>query len=221
MNFPLSPATRPPHRPGEPTSAPRRTVRNRGVTLIELLIVLVILAGIAGIVAVNYSGDVTVPGADGEDRTAREIATLATMREVREALIGASTDDPGYRGDLGGLPSRLGGLIENIDGEDPFDPATARGWRGPYLLHEATDYGDFIEAGDGFPDNSDIAGIEDDPAILDAWRKPLVLQQPNTNDARLVSAGADRILETDPANPVDADRGDDVVLFLLTSDPNL
>jgi len=40
-------------------------------------------------------------------------------------------------------------------------------------------------------------------------------------DARLVSAGPNRILETDPGNPVDADRGDDLILFLLTDDPNL
>ena len=69
-------------------------------------------------------------------------------------------------------------------------------------------------------DNGSPYGIAGDPAILDAWGKPLVIQEADTDNARLISAGANRVLETDPANAVDVDRGDDLVLFLLGSDPN-
>lgn len=194
-----------------------------GLTLIELLVVLVILIAIGGVVTVLLSDGVRVRGADGEQRDAEEVVTMQTMRTVRDALIGTSADDPGYRGDMGELPSRLGMLIKNIDGEDAFDPATKRGWRGPYVLHEGVVYGDFIQGGDGFPDNTDIADIEDDPAILDGWGKPVLLQEPDVPDyARIVSAGPNRILETDFGDPSsDMDRGDDLVLFLLSDDPNL
>jgi len=119
---------------------------------------------------------------------------------------------------LGSLPSRLAGLIENIDGESVFSPASARGWNGPYIVHSGAEYGDYIASGDNFP--STPASILTEPAILDGWGKPILLQQPDTTNARLVSAGSNRILETDSTNPIDADRGDDIILFLLTADPN-
>jgi len=189
----------------------------RGVTLIELLIVLVILVGIGGILATTISRDVKVRGVDGVSRDAPEVVTLATMRTVSAALVGSSLTEPGYREDLGSLPTRLGGLIENIDGEpEPYDPASKRGWRGPYVADVGSRYGTYVEAGDSFPADPDT-----DPAVLDGWGKPLVLQQPGTDDARVVSAGPNRVLETDPGNPLDIDRGDDLILFLLTTDPNL
>ncbi|MEM9446550.1 MAG: hypothetical protein AAGA18_14490 [Verrucomicrobiota bacterium] len=191
----------------------------RGLTLIELLVVLIILIGIGSILIPTLSSEVTVRGADGESREASEVVTLQTMRTIREALIGTSTTDLGYRRDLGTLPSRIGGLVENIDGELDFSPSTGRGWNGPYLQHEGIRYNAFIETGDDFPTTP--AAIFNDPAMLDGWGKPILLQQPDTLNARLVSAGPNRILETDATDPTDFDRGDDIIVFLLTADPNL
>ncbi|MEM9283723.1 MAG: hypothetical protein AAGA96_18020 [Verrucomicrobiota bacterium] len=211
----------------EPFHKPQRLLQSRdcrALTLVELLVVLVILIGIGGLATTIFSNGVTVRGADGESRESGEVITLATMRTVRDALIGTSTTDPGYRTDLGTLPTRLAGLVDNIDGEDPFQPATKRGWRGPYIVHEGARYENYIESdtSDNFDDDGgNPYGINGDPAILDGWGKPVLLQQAGTEDARLVSAGADRTLETDPSNPIDADRGDDIVLFLFDSDPNL
>lgn len=197
----------------------RGTSARRGLTLIELLVVLVILIGVGGIVVSNISSPITVRGADGENLEAGEVVTLQSMRTVRDALVGNSTTDAGYRGDLGALPSRVSGLIVNIDGEDAFSPANARGWNGPYIVHEGATYGNYTQSGDNFPTIPVV--ILDEPAILDGWGKPLILQQSDTINARLVSAGFNRTLETDDSNPIDADRGDDLVLFLLREDPNL
>ncbi len=198
----------------------------QGLTLVELLVVLAILASIAAFVTVGlFSDGVTLTGPDGRERSQEEIATVATMQAVRDALVGGSINEPGYLQDLGALPVRLAYLIQNIGGvePEPFDPATKRGWRGSYIRGIGARYEDFVEAdnSDNFDDDDgNPYGVAGDPAILDAWRKPLLLQEPDTDDARLVSAGPNRILETDPANGIDADRGDDLVLFLLTEDPN-
>jgi len=193
---------------------------NLAFTLVELLVVLAILAAVASM-AVALIGDVTVRGVDGESRTPENIVTLSNMREVRNAILGSDINAPGFRQDLGRLPDRVGELILNFNAEPPYDPATMRGWQGPYLFDMGGRYGDYLETGDGFPDNSEIAGIEADPVLLDGWGKPLLLQQADTDAARLVSAGENRVLETDPTSAIDADRGDDLILFLLTSDPNL
>ncbi|MEM1293850.1 MAG: type II secretion system protein, partial [Verrucomicrobiota bacterium] len=108
--------------------------QQRGLTLVELLIVLAILVGLGGLLSVTLSSGAKVVGRDGVERTDEEVATTATMQTVRDALIGASPTEPGYRQDLGDLPSRLGALIENIDSEDVYDPARKRGWRGPYVF---------------------------------------------------------------------------------------
>ncbi|MEM9399242.1 MAG: type II secretion system protein [Verrucomicrobiota bacterium] len=202
-----------------------------GLTLVELLVVMVILIGVGSIFTATFSDRVQVRGADGESREMGEVVTLDTMRTVRDALIGTPSGDPGYRGDLGKMPSRLGALIENIDTETNFSPASRRGWRGPYIVHEGLRYGDFT--GTNFPTNTIIP--DTDPAILDGWGRALLLGQETGTGGEafvwLVSAGPNRELETDlttadhdgdSAYDYDGvvDRGDDIVLFLLTSDPN-
>lgn len=196
--------------------------RTRGLTLIELLVTLVILIGLGSIVVEIMGDGASVAGADGVSRTDNEIVTLSTIRTVRDVLVGSSPTDSGYFQHLDELPESLGALVANIYGDSDYDPATKRGWRGPYLADGGGRYGAYLVSGDNFPDNTDIAGIEDDPAVLDGWGKPLLIQEPNDLDfARLVSAGENGILETNSTNEIDTDRGDDLVLFLFSSDPNL
>lgn len=103
-----------------------------------------------------------------------------------------------------------------------YDPVTRRGWSGPYLMSTMGTYQ--IAPARGF---SDLYGQNGDPAPLDGWGNPIVLQQPvllsasvasysDLTYARLVSAGPNGILET-PAtvlSPTLAERGDDVILSL-------
>lgn len=205
-----------------------------GLTLIELLIVLVIIAGVGGVLVSTF-GDLSVTGPDDVKRSPEEIATLSTMQTVREALVGSSVNEPGYLQDVGEFPSTLGGLFSPeasviANGLEEYDPATKRGWRGPYMLDNSIVYGDFAHYDeapigyDGFP-----AYPATDPSILDGWAKPLVLGQgPDPVDASLthdwlISAGPNQILETDLSDPIDPDPNDDddIVIFLRTTDPNL
>jgi len=226
MNPPAQPAPRPSFRNRGEVASPRNGAR--GITLIELLVVLTILVALAGMVTISISRGITIVGTDGKKRTPEEIVTLATMQAVRDALIGTSASDPGYRGDLGALPSRLGGLlipepsVVNA-GLDKFNPATKRGWRGPYLQDGGVRYREDFKIGNGFPPFT-----VGDPLILDAWGNPLVLgHEEKTEHFWLVSAGPNRDLETDldDSDHLDSNgeltRGDDLVLFLLTLDPNL
>ncbi|MEM7698084.1 MAG: prepilin-type N-terminal cleavage/methylation domain-containing protein [Verrucomicrobiota bacterium] len=207
---------------------------SQGLTLVELLVVLVVLIGVGGILVTTFNRGVTVRGADGVDREAGEVVTLATMRAVRDALVGASTSEPGYLQDVGSFrdpnnlespnAADLGCLIDQtIAGEPGFDPANKRGWNGPYVVDEAVRFDGDFPIGNGFDATNDFTPFAiDDILILDGWGNPLVLGHQNgTRFYWLVSAGDDRNLETDMDTALDATRGDDIVLFLQTSDPNL
>ncbi|MEM6911477.1 MAG: prepilin-type N-terminal cleavage/methylation domain-containing protein [Verrucomicrobiota bacterium] len=211
-----------PSRPQTWQPAGGRPERQAGLTLIELLVVLVILVGLGGLTLALINNGATLTGADGVTRTDNQIVTEETLQTVRDVLIGTSSSDLGYYQHLGQFPESLGALLTNIDNEPIYNPATKRGWRGPYLATGGGRYGNFLDASDQFPDNSEISGIEDDPVILDSWGKPLLLGQESGSDfAWLISAGPDRELDTDLDTALDSDRDDDLVLFLLTTDPNL
>jgi type II secretory pathway pseudopilin PulG len=71
-------------------------------------------------------------------------------------------------------------------------------------------------------------GETGDPAVLDGWGNPIVLQVPQTpgttehdrtRHARLVSAGPNGVIDTDPGELMPNERGDDLVLFLWIADP--
>ena len=105
-----------------------------------------------------------------------------------------------------------------------YDPVTGRGWSGPYVDHASGVRVAYqVDAARGF---TNAYGLNGDPAPVDAWGNPIVLQQPvavgaihsNTscNYARLISAGPDGVLQT-PLNvlqPAPADIGDDLVVYL-------
>lgn len=205
--------------PSGSTSLEYKFPLRNGFTLIELLVVLGILGAVGSLVIATVSREMTIDDGTGRSLTASEVATFTTFDEIQKALMG-DTFNSGYFTHNLALPSRIAGLFDDIDSIGSFDFATGRGWNGPYLIETGARYGDSTEPADA--DNFIAAyGDDDDAAVLDAWGKPIILQQPDTDDARLVSAGPDGLLETDPNDPVDTDRGDDLVQFLLATDPNL
>lgn len=106
----------------------------RGLTLLELLLVVLILAALAGSAVAFLEG--------AEDHASFE-DTRARLAAVRRAVAGRPGDSvngqplvSGFVADLGRLPSSLQELLER--GTLPawgVDPATGQGagWRGPYL----------------------------------------------------------------------------------------
>jgi prepilin-type N-terminal cleavage/methylation domain-containing protein len=222
----------------------------RAFTLIELLIVVCILAVMAGLV---------IPLMGTTQDAALKDVTVASMSAVREAIMGGPSS-AGYHLDMKYIDAqppnkvpqtirdlfvrpRLDGMRSDPD-SDPesvlvprYDPATRKGWRGPYLNpttekylvdNAAPSFNGFTTAY-GFQDTDGIDPDTSDPALLDAWRHPIVLQPvpnlvspPALEDMRLVSAGPNGKIETNPArtgSEIQADIaanlvGDDVIIFL-------
>lgn len=112
--------------------AGRRECRQRGVTLLEMLVVLIIIAIIAGLVGVRLVSQV--------DRS-KTIAARAQVEMLKSAV-------ESLRVDMGRLPTREEGLRflvtpppsagnwfgPYIDGDVPSDP-----WGRPYVYDEAAD----------------------------------------------------------------------------------
>jgi type II secretory pathway pseudopilin PulG len=180
------------------------------VTLLELLVVLVVLIALAVLVIPQFT-DLRF-GFAGDRKTAQQIATERTLNLVSEAILGGS----GQKGlwlDLGNqdanLPQTIAELFVPRVGWPDFDPNTRRGWRGPYLLGSGARYG-----------VTDAYGNADDPAVLDGWGQPVVIQLPDADHIRVVSKGEDGVLDTPPAVnlPTLASCGDDVVFFLRVAD---
>lgn len=205
----------------ETRSCTRRVMPFNGMTLAELTVVLAVLGVLLAMVLPSLSSSY--------ENSSRTVTDLA-LKQVRETILGTYYDDA-----FETLPYPL----DPVRVEHPqlaylfvaplpgltFDPVTRRGWRGPYLLSGPG--GKYvISASRGFTPRY---GLDGDPAPLDGWGHPIVLQQPvmtgsaaSSKDllfARLVSAGPNGILET-PWNvlvPTLAERGDDVILGLGVS----
>lgn len=188
-----------------------------GLTLLELLVVLLLLVAIAGTVIGLLPSAVA---------TAERDATAVSLRRVRQAIVGGE-GQPGYRGDLRALPATIADLLRKPALAKDFDPLTGLGWRGPYLLVSS---GTYTVGPGGF---TVAYGVTGDPALLDAWGNPIVLQYPTTvpdytadekaKYVRLVSAGPDGVIDSPPSALTPADltsalRDDDVVLFLEVPD---
>lgn len=187
-----------------------------GMTLIELVAVTAILVILAGIAIVKVD---ELPDA------AKTKCVNATLVNLRDAIVAD------YREDVRALPEALRDLfVRPAAPANPFmhefDPATGTGWNGPYVQARTGSYQ--VEPDAGF---SAQYGANDDPAILDPWDHPIVLQRPVVpgdpySDAtldqftRLVSAGPNGELELDPAaiapNLLDpAATRDDIALYLF------
>lgn len=190
----------------------RRPAGQPGFTLLELVVVAAILVVLAGI---------AIPHLFGVRDSAAATATEATLASVRDAIVGDTVDHPGFRADTGRLPATVRGLFVQPTGVPTFDRITGRGWRGPYIREATGTYRIDVARG-----RTALYGTDGDPAVVDGWGSPIVVQSPAGGDAaqreaftRLLSAGADGIFQT-PADlypPLDS-RGDDRVLFLLRAD---
>ncbi|MCX7804146.1 MAG: prepilin-type N-terminal cleavage/methylation domain-containing protein [Planctomycetota bacterium] len=128
-------------RTGRPASAALRAAHaaGRGFTLVELLAVVAIVAIVAGI-AVILTGEIC-------ERTDRQ-AVLAELAGIRKAFLR-------FAADMGEPPRYLAELMQSPDPSDPlggwwwrtdgtpaprlrsYDPATRKGWNGPYVKAEA------------------------------------------------------------------------------------
>ena len=218
-----------------PTDTASRTTHPTGLTLFELLAVMGILLVL---------GTLVVPVVGSRIGQSRDEVTRQSLQRLREAIVGT------YHDDMDGLPRpgeaamaagradhpQLAYLFVNpethLDGNSltrdydiTFDPISRRGWRGPYLLHKGSGFPYTPDVGRGFSTRYGKAG---DPAVLDGWGNPIVLQEPTDTNAtaydrsrhaRLVSAGPSGVIDTDPNQLLPADRGDDVVLFLWIAEP--
>jgi len=237
----------------------------KGMTLIELTVVLLILVALAGL-AIPYVGST--------NRMALCQATDASMQAVKTAIMGGGANSGFYMDLLGEYPRdrfdangynlaylfvRDNGLDDDGDGVgtdfdgvfDPdeewreFNPKTAVGWRGPYLMSGGrvpaglnNSFADIYDPADAFTNTFTMhVDITADVGshVMDAWGRPIILQVPYDTDAaeysidnaRLVSAGPGNGIGSGNAvintrirdNPDANDRGDDRVLYLRVPDP--
>jgi len=221
-----------------------QSIYEKGMTLIELTVVLLILIALAGL-AIPYVG--------GTSRMALCQATDASMQAVKTAIMGGGANSGFYMDLLGFYPQdtrnaqdhadyNLRYLFEQPAGWNPYNPKTAVGWRGPYLMS-----GGRVPTGlNGsfslvYHPTTETAGtvhtniITDTGShVLDAWGRPIILQVPydttspagySLDNARLVSAGpgngiapGDAVINTMINNLDASDRGDDRVLYLRNPD---
>lgn len=154
----------------------------------------VIIAALAGLVVSNVA------------RTTDDAATVAaraTIQTLAEALTGSAAG-PGYLADMKYVPAFSAANLRTHDlisqGAQPaFDPASQRGWRGPYLRNtqgvqntnparngafpasgERRTAGDatFLERGFFIDASTSAYGLTGDLAAADPWGNPIVVQVP-------------------------------------------
>jgi prepilin-type N-terminal cleavage/methylation domain-containing protein len=204
----------------------KRPTAARGFTLVELLVVAMILVALAGIL---------VPFFEKTFWDAPKQTTQVTLTNLRQIVMGNDAS-PGYFGDLRQLPETMADLFVTPSylptALQTFDRNAARGWRGPYVQNQTGTY--TVNATAGFTTGPNANGTgnpgygnANDPAVMDAWNHPVVLQiptggtgTPNPLYARLVSAGPDGVIQTPPDTlyPLPSARGDDLVIFLQRAD---
>jgi prepilin-type N-terminal cleavage/methylation domain-containing protein len=114
-------------------------MRNRGFTLLELVVIIAVLGILAAAVA---------PTVMNEIMDTRVAATRSEAEGLHEAMVGAPASDGtrfGFVGDIGRLPNTLAELATQ-SGLPSYSTSNNRsigmGWRGPYINSgtSATDY---------------------------------------------------------------------------------
>ena len=163
--------------------------KRNGLTLVELIVVLTILVALAGLV---------VPRLTSTTESARGRAARSSLVEVRDAVFQYWTD---CKYDIDALTTnrriQLGDLFTARVGFQVFNPAVPDsdlGWNGPYLEQNGT----YTVTGNAATDYTTLYGGNLDPAVLDPWLRPFVIQEVNplvpvgiARDVRIVSAGPD------------------------------
>ena len=172
-----------------------------------VLVVLIVTA----LLVIPLFSDLSL-GSGNNRKSPQQIATEQTLMQVRAAILGGNGQKglwPDFAQRDADLPQTMAELFVPRTGWPDFDPNTRIGWRGPYLLSGGAHYG-----------ANDAYGNATDPAVLDGWGSPIVIQIPDAQHIRIVSKGEDGVLETPPADtmPTLAACGDDVVLFLRVAD---
>jgi prepilin-type N-terminal cleavage/methylation domain-containing protein len=201
----------------------------RGMTLLELLVVLVILIATALILFPTFS-NIDIVSPSGESNSPVEIATQATLNTVREAMAGEDGVIESLSHKTNALPREINELLmedapAHMEEAAPelknYDPVNKIGWRGPYVHATGRN-----ETGE--------------PTIVDGWGNELELQvdfdqdgtinQTESKFIRVVSAGPNGEIETpdDIANMKPGENevseltlsecGDDLVMFLRYPD---
>lgn len=225
-------------KPGRWSAARQGYSDRRGLTLFELMLVLGILLILSTLV---------IPVVSGHLSQSRKDVTWQSLRRVRDVVMNTFFDDMGQRLPRPGLSGLRAGRMNHpqlcylfvnpkthedddlltMEYDTNYDPISRRGWRGPYLQHEG---GGFEYAEDEEDEEGGFTrryGETGDPAVMDGWGNPILLQEPDDDGdglidfdearhVRLVSAGPNGIVDTKPDEmfPVLAARGDDLVLFL-------
>lgn len=112
--------------------------RQRGFTLIELVMVIVVLGLVAAIV---------VPRMGSLSESSRVNATKSEMLVLKRAIIGNPSAvaggryfDVGFEGDVGHPPATLSELGRKPDTVPAYDKFTRIGWNGPYVDTSGGEY---------------------------------------------------------------------------------
>lgn len=193
--------------------------RSAGFTMIELMSVLSIMVVAAAVIIAK--SEVTVDKAKVD-------ATRVSLMNLRDACTG-TPEHPGFLTDCGETPRQIVDLFRYPPCLPSgafipyYDPRTRYGWNGPYLLRETG----------RFPNNftngyTPAYGTPNDPGILDAWGRAVIIQHPAGNWSlktseqycRLISAGPDGVINTSitQLSPDINNRshvGDDIVVYLF------
>ena len=109
--------------------------KNKGFTLVEIVIVIVILGFLAAAAIPKFTGMV---------EESRINATKNEMQEIEIAIMGASSavsggvaTQRGYFGDVGYMPAQLTDLVTKPAADSAWNRAAnnglGAGWNGPYL----------------------------------------------------------------------------------------
>ncbi|MDG2221945.1 MAG: hypothetical protein P8L85_11215 [Rubripirellula sp.] len=185
------------------------------MTLTELVVVMTILVALAGLI---------IPNLNARTEQAREVIADTSLVTVRDAVMQFWSDCKYDADKLADFERRLQmvDLFYPRVGFRVFDPTmpdAKRGWNGPYLQPT----GSYQMTGNASGDYTNLYGAYGDPAVLDPWQRPLVIQDVapgvlvgSPRDLRIVSAGADGVFQISPATPTAVlrvgavDSGDDL-----------
>ena len=225
------------------------SIKQKGMTLIELTVVLLILVALAGLALPYVSGTSRKALCDATDVSMMNIKQVIMQRYYLDTLgnfpqdlegLSSNTDSELYNLHFLFSQSSLGvdGIPHNTDdrGHKVFDPDSAIGWHGAYLQN-----GQELKANmttGNFNNSSYTAPLKKDHSVvIDSWGRPFILQVVTKSNclsnwgitttdahcARLVSAGPESGLGLENGSIDTAiaglKSGDDRVLYLNVPTP--